>query len=441
MSQLISTLNRNSRFNPKMSPKKLTVAIVGAVLALSLTGCGSDSSSNNNSSSSNGSNNNGGNSNNGGNKPPINPADFSKTATWTVTNFSPDAISCYDFDAQVAGDCSDDKWDIKLENQERGIKLWSNSGDSGEGDGGVFGLMDWSDLAKYKNATQDPDTDRDIAMHYNADRSGGIFDQQPWFEYNLNGKHQLYPNNRVYLITSDTISSAVDSSVQQPIYAMQIINYYSDAGASGHLTVRWIDTALPNKVRTQTINASNNDNWVYFDLKTGKATTDEKGSWQVGFNRNSVILNGGDSGDSNVGGYLAATPAGYYTKPNKNNKSEPIVSQFITDGSIATEANLINTAEYAKPTSARDWITDRKGSDLNPAYTGNFPNLDFGWYTYNGATHQLNAKPIDNAQGALIRSAEGNSYARVRLDSINYPDTTTTTPSSWVFKLDIQPAK
>ena len=126
-----------------------------------------------------------------------------------------------------------------------------------------------------------------------------------------------------------------------------------------------------------------------------------------------MILNGGDSGSGKIGGYLAATPAGYYDA-----KDEPIVSQFITDGSAATLADLTSTADYDKPLSARSWVIDSKGSDLNPAYTGNFPNLDFGWYTYNGMTHQLNAKPLDSAQGALIRSAEGNSYARVRLDKI-----------------------
>lgn len=408
--------------------KPLTLAIATGILSITLIGCGGDDS---------GSSNSGGNNNNGGGTtPPASSASFSQSATWEVTDFSENATSCYDFDAQVASDCSDNKWDIKLENQPRGIKLWSNSGDSGAGVGGVFGLMDWSDLSKYKNATQDPITGRDIAMHYNEDRSGGIFDEQPWHEYNLNDKHQLYPNNRVYLITNNSSDAAVESSVLQPIYAMQIINYYNDGGTSGYPTMRWIDTALPNKVRTQTINASNNDNWVYFDLATGQSTTNKEGVWQVGFKRNSVILNGGDSGTSKVGGFLAATPTGYYDA-----KGELIASKFMTDGSAATLADLSNTASYNKPASARSWVVDRKGSDLNPTYTGNYPNLDFGWYTYNGMTHQLSAKSIDNSQGALIRSAEGDSYARVRLDKIIYADATTTTPSSWVFNIDIQPAK
>lgn len=404
--------------------KTLTLLIASSLLALGLAGCGDGGDG------SNGNNNDG---NNG--TPPSSSATFSRSATWTVMDFAPGTVSCYDFDTQKADACSSDTWDIKLENQARGIKLWSNSGDSGTGKGGVFGLIDWSDLSRYTNATQDPDTSRDITMHYNEDQSGGIFDAQPWFEYNLKGNHQLYPNNRVYLVTTDNSSAMTDSSVQQPIYAMQIINYYNDAGASGYPTIRWIDTALPNNVQTKTIDASNNDNWVYFDLTTGQSRSDKDGIWHIGFKRNHVILNGGDSGKGKVGGYLAATPTGYY-----DSQGELIASQFLTDGSATTLTDLTNTAAYTKPISARSWVIDSKGSDLNPAYTGNFPNLDFGWYTYNGANHQLNAKPIETAQGALIRSAAGNSYARVRLDNITYPSATATTPTSWAFKIDIQPA-
>ncbi|MGP5631538.1 MULTISPECIES: HmuY family protein [Psychrobacter] len=408
-------------------PTKLALLFSSSLLALSMTGCGGGSDG-----SSSGNN---GNSDNDGSTPPASSASFSETATWQVTNLAPDSATCYDFDAKAESSCDGDTWDIKFENQARSVKLWSNSGDSGAGMGGVFGLIDWSDLSRYTNATLDPDTGRDISLHYNEDRSGGVFTAKPWFEYNLQGKHQLYPNNRVYMVTTDSSSAMTDSSVQQPIYALQITNYYNDAGKSGYPTIRWIDTALPNQVQTQTINATSNDDWVYVDLKTGQSSTDKDSTWQIGFKRNDVILNGGDSGSGKVGGYLAATPAGYYDA-----KDEPIVSQFITDGSAATLADLTSTADYDKPLSARSWVIDSKGSDLNPAYTGNFPNLDFGWYTYNGMTHQLNAKPLDSAQGALIRSAEGNSYARMRLDKINYPDSTATTATSWEFKLDIQPA-
>ena len=435
MTQIIPAFN--------IKPKTLALVIATSILSLSVIGCGSDSGggSSGNNGSSNG--NSGGSDGNGGVKPPVSSTGFTESATWELTNLAAGTATCYDFDAKAESSCDDNKWDIKYDNTSRQPKLWSNSGDSGAGKGGVFGLIEWSDLGRYTNATKDPDTSRDITMHYNEDRSGGIFDAQPWFEYNLKGNHQLYPNNRVYMITTNYSDAAVESSIQQPIYAMQIINYYNNTGASGYPTLRWIDTALPNQVRTQTISAASNDDWVYFDLKAGKPTTKE-GTWHVGFKRSDVILNGGDSAmgsnQGKVGGFLSKTPAGYYSDKEGSDKGKPIASKFITDNSAATLTDLTNTAGYAKPTSAHDWIIDKKGSDLNPAYSGTFPNLDYGWYTYNGATHQLNAKPIDKAKGALIRSAEGNSYARVRLDKINYPDNKATTASSWEFKFDIQPA-
>lgn len=421
-----------------------TLAMTSTLLALSLIGCGgSDSSSSTDSSHSGGNANNGSTNGNSGNSSgsnsgsttPTTSGGFSQTAIWSVTDLADNAVSCFDFESQAAISCDNTAWDIKFENQARAPKLWSNSGDSGTGKGGVFGLMDWSDLKTYKNGTQDPITGRDITMHYNDDKSGGIFVEHPWFEYNLQGKHQLYPNNRVYMITSDSSSAATESSVLQPIYALQIINYYNDSGKSGQPTLRWIDTAIPNKVNTQTFDASNDSNWVYVNLATGKTVTDKKGVWHIGFKRNDVILNGGNSGNGKVAGFLAATPDGYYDA-----KGEPILSKFTTDNIKASAATLTNTSGYAKPSAASGWKVEQKGSDLSPSYIGTFPNLDFGWFTYNGMTHQLNAKPIDTTKGALVRSAEGNSYARVRLDKVNYATPTSKTATSWEFKIDIQPA-
>ncbi|WP_182406392.1 HmuY family protein [Psychrobacter sp. GP33] len=437
--------------------RSLFTLTISSLLSLSLIGCGGDDSSSTTNSSNNGSNNGSGNNNSGGGgnnnngssgntggtppMPPVNAGQFSKSATWEVTNFAPNAQSCYDFDAQAASDCSGTTWDVKFENQARGVKLWSNSGSSGTGKGGVFGLMDWQDLGRYRNATQNPDSGRDIASHYIADRSGGIFAEQPWFEYNLQGKHQLYPNNRVYRITTDYRDPSTDSTVLKPVYALQIINYYSDTGKSAQPTIRWIDTALPNNVQTLTVDASSNDQWVYVNLKTGQHSSDKNSAWHIGFKRNDVILNGGDSSSEvskgQVGGALAIKPNGYYVNKEGADKGEVIPSKFMTDGSEATLKDLTTVSNYQPQTG---WVIDRQGSDLNPAYTGSFPNLDFGWYIYNGATHQLTAKAKNASKGVLLRSAEGNSYARMRLDSINYPNGSAQAASSWVFHFDIQPA-
>lgn len=410
----------SSAINPTFTPQRLAIAFSVSVLSLALAGCGSDSD--------------GGSSSNGGGvtMPPATMT-FSQSATWAIDSTQPGA-NCYDFDVQKEVSCEGTTWDIKFDNQSRSVQLWSNSGTSGQGKGGVFGLLDWSNLSQYTNATTDPETKRDISSHYLADSSASAFSEQPWYEYNLQEKHQLYPNNRVYLVTTDNSDVSTESQVNKPVYALQVINYYNDSGKAGYPTLRWIDTALPTQVKTQTFDASSYEQWVYINLATGK-TTMKDGDWQVGINRMNMVLNGGDSGSAKVGGYVAKTPAGYY-----NEQGEPITSQFIKDNAAATLADLTDISSYAIAKDGVPWVKDSYGSDLNPGYTGNYPTLDYGWYTYDGMTHKLSAKPEASAKGALIRSAEGNSYARIRLDEIVYANPNVPAATQWVYKLDIQPA-
>lgn len=357
---------------------------------------------------------------------------FSETATWTVDSTKA-GTTCYDFTTKAEVDCSSTTWDIKFDSQNRSYKLWTNSGSSGNGKGGAFGLMDWQNLKSYKNAVQDPITGQDISQLYQTDKTAGIFVDKPWYEYNLQGNHQLYPNNRVYLITTNTSDPTTQSTAQAPIFALQITNYYNSAGVSGHPTIRYIDTANPSQVITKTLDASSQTDWVYFNLKTG-ATVSSTDDWQIAFNRMNVKLNGGNSGTGKVGGYLAKTPDGYYDANN-----QPITAKFITDNSQATLTDLTNTAGYSVGANGATWVTDKFGSALNPPYTGNYPTLDFGWYTYDGTTHLLTAKPEATAKGALIRSAEGDSYARIRLVEIKYANAAVPAPTSFVYQLDIQP--
>lgn len=410
----------SSAITPTFTPQRLAIAFSVSVLSLALAGCGSDSDG-------------GSSSNGGGVTPPPATMTFSQSATWAIDSTQPGA-NCYDFDVQKEVSCEGTTWDIKFDNQSRSVQLWSNSGTSRQGKGGVFGLLDWSNLSQYTNATTDPETKRDISSHYLADSSAGVFSEQPWYEYNLQEKHQLYPNNRVYLVTTDNSDVSTESQVNKPVYALQVINYYNDSGTAGYPTLRWIDTALPTQVKTQTFDASSYEQWVYINLATGKTTTKD-GDWQVGINRMNMVLNGGDSGSAKVGGYVAKTPAGYY-----NEKGEPITSQFIKDNAAATLADLTDVSSYAISKDGVPWVKDIYGSDLNPGYTGNYPTLDYGWYTYDGMTHKLSAKPEASAKGALIRSAEGNSYARIRLDEIVYANPNVPAATQWVYKLDIQPA-
>ena len=72
--------------------------------------------------------------------------------------------------------------------------------------------------------------------------------------------------------------------------------------------------------------------------------------------------------------------------------------------------------------------------------SSSYPTIDYGWYVYKGnENHRLFAKPVENAIGALIRSAEGNSYAKLHIKEIKYEGANATSPSKWIFELDIQP--
>ncbi|HIA03847.1 MAG TPA: hypothetical protein EYN66_18405 [Myxococcales bacterium] len=57
---------------------------------------------------------------------------------------------------------------------------------------------------------------------YAFDQAGG------WYTYNPM-KHQLSPNQHTYIVRS----------LEGTHYKMQFLNYYDDAGTSGHVTIRW----------------------------------------------------------------------------------------------------------------------------------------------------------------------------------------------------------
>lgn len=400
----------------------LTMAIGVGIASLCMVGCGSDGGSSSSTA-----------------EPTPHPTpstpdkdpstkSFSESATWTVDG-TKIGDTCYDFDSQAEIDCTGKTWDIKFENQQRSVKLWTNSNISGPGNGAAFYLMPWSELATLKNAEEVP------TVGFKSDRGNGVFAQSPWAEYSLNGQHKMAPNNRVYLVTSNASDATTISTVNQPVYAMQVINYYNEAGKSGYPTIRWIDTALPTQVRTKMIDASSTDDWVYVNLKSGDITSKD-GDWHVGFRRYDVVLNGGASGDGKVGGYVAKTPAGYY-----NEDGTPIKAKFMQNNMEESLADLTQVANYDISADGVPWIVDEAGSELNPKAKGSYPVIDYGWYVYKGNEgHRLFAKPKEEAIGALIRSGEGNSYARMYLEEITYADANSPSPSEWVFKLEIEPA-
>lgn len=382
---------------------------------------------------------------------------FTKSATWNFALPDNGNSVCYDFDTatEVAG-CSGSAWDLKVTSGGRSATLWTNSGTSGSGKGGAFGGPfdhTWTDLSAWKDATIDPVDGALPDAVYFKDTSKGAFTGSnaiaaAAFEYDLKADHQLYPNYRVFLVTSDSASADAVGTPGAPVYALQITGYYGGPTgvASGYVSLRWVDRAAPGAVHEATVDARSDTDWVYFNLETGTVSS-ANGTWHIAFNRYNVKLNGGDSGTGTVAGFVGATPAGFYDADGK-----PVVDRFAAAKPDDTDLRAaLTAADMAVPAAANKWVVDANHSALNPDYKGSYPNpLDFGWYSYYPTEaagvavglhqHMLKANP---EAAALVRSGEGNSYARLHVTEIKYAeaDPPYAGTQTWSIAFDVQPAK
>ncbi|VCU68878.1 hypothetical protein PIGHUM_00937 [Pigmentiphaga humi] len=395
----------------------------------------------------------------GGSDPAPAPTDkfTQKNGTWTFQLPAAGVSVCYDFDTkkEVAG-CTGTAWDLKVTSASRTATLWTNSGTSSSpsdtGKGGAFGGPfdhTWTELQTYKDATVDPASGSALpAAVYTADAASGAFSgtndiQSAAFEYDLNGDHRLSPNFRVFLITSNSANAAATGA---GVFALQVTGYYGGGGGttSGYPSFRWIERTSGAVVKTAQVNAS--AGWVYYDLVNNKEVA-ETGAWQIAFNRYTVKLNGGGSGSGTVAGYVGKTPAGFY-----NTDGTPITSKFNVTTNVSDTLPDLTAGDIATPASASAWVKDKLASVLNPAYRGTYgvDPLDYGWFKYYSTAelavkaglpdvpHIIAANP---ANGSLIRGGEGNSYARVHLNSITYADPRdNSSAQTWTFGYDLQPA-
>ncbi|QEA12836.1 HmuY family protein [Comamonas flocculans] len=380
---------------------------------------------------------------------------FTKSASWKFVLPDSGGSVCYDFDAgaEVAG-CAGSAWDVKVTSGGRSATLWTNSGTSGPGKGGAFGGPfdhTWTALSVWKDATIDPvDGALPDAVYFkdsvHGAFTGGNAIASAAFEYDLKGDHQLYPNYRVFLVTSDSSSADATGTPAAPVYALQVTGYYGGPTgvASGYVSLRWVDRADPANVRTATVDARSDTDWAYLDLQSGTITS-ASGPWHIAFNRYNIKLNGGDSGSGKVAGFVGKTPAGFYGADG-----QPVVERFASAKPADTLADL-TAADIAVPAAANKWVADSFHSLLGPDYRGAYPNpLDFGWYSYYpteaGATavglHQHMLKPNPEA-ATLVRSGEGNSYARMHVTDIAYApaDPPYAGAQTWTIAFDVQPPK
>lgn len=394
------------------------------ILAVLLTACGgSDSSSNTET-------------------PPVTPPAntdlFSvKGKQWTIqpeTNKS----YCYDIDTQAEISCDKTDWDLKFAMGSRTPALFTNSGVSGEGNGGALYSpfnAKWSTLSQEKNATQNcgiPSTAWIVDSYSNAfmDAKNGF---NSFFEYDLFGDHRMSPNFKTFLVTTDPKSTSVIGTTDKPVFAVQITGYYQGA-TSGHIQLRYINTAQPNDIRTLSIDST--QGWNYIDLANGSVNNKADGNWHLGFNRYNVQVN------ANAGSSVANQAAGFYSEDGK-----VILDGFKNTNAIETTKTDLKAAAII-PSIAR-WGSNSISSVLNPAYQGSYlsPTIAYGWYNYYPKAaptegllgdHMLKANP----EGAsMIRSNKGNSYARMHLNEIKYADSANANSrTTWTFKFDIQPA-
>lgn len=383
----------------------------------------------------------GGSSDNGGNStPPATKTDLFtlKAKQWSVTPSANNSY-CYDIDTQTEISCTTAEWDLKFAMGTRTPLLFSNSGVSGSGNGGVlYSPFDatWENLSKELDATQSgslPAQAWSVDAYSNAfmDTTSG---SNSFFEYDLFGDHRMSPNFKTFLVTTDSSSKNVVGTYEKPVFAVQIYNYYQGT-TSGYISIRYINTQLPHDVKTLTIDAT--QGWNYVDLSTGTSTKDVNGKWQLAFNRYNVQLNQG------IGSMVASQPAGFYSADGK-----PITEQFKnTNAYLTTETDL----KAAVSTTNVKWGSNSITSILNPTFKGTYPQkLSYGWYNYyptlaaaqaDGlqAAHMLKA---NTESATIIRGNKGNSYARLHLKEVKYADpSNASSATTWTFELDVQPAK
>ncbi len=232
------------------SLKTLVTALAAATLAACGGGGGGDSSDP------------------GTTPPPTATSKFTQNATWTFTLPAAGSSVCYDFDARAQAACTGNQWDVKVVSGGRSAELFTNSGPSsadGTGNGGAFGtpfVHTWTDLQKWNDALVDPVGGALPTTVYTADTAKSAFSgsnaiQSAAYEYDLNGTHQMHPNFRVFLITTNSASSDISGSAGD-VYALQVTGYYgSPTGtASGWPSFRWINRAAAATPFSAPVNAS-----------------------------------------------------------------------------------------------------------------------------------------------------------------------------------------
>lgn len=134
-------------------------------------------------------------------------------AQQTTVDLSSGEAVYFDLATGAESDASD--WDLRFE----GYTIRVNGGVSGSGQAGAV-LVD--------EAFDAIDDASDMGRGYLADAFAGVFGEHPWYRYNLNNNHQIWPTYDVYLIQSG-----------DRVYKVQLIGYYDATGKDRQITFRY----------------------------------------------------------------------------------------------------------------------------------------------------------------------------------------------------------
>lgn len=175
------------------------------------------------------------------------------------------------------------------------------------------------------------------------------------------------------------------------------------------------NTGLPEGMVEKTLPAASDE--VYVNLETGELV-DPSDTWHLKASRLTFNLNGGESGTGNVGGALAVAQDDFY----KDN-GDPDENVF-TNASASSELEHL-LGPFEAPAA---WQTDGLQSAFGSWET---------WSSYDYSTGQISAL---SDIGYLVRSAEGNSFARMKVVSFDFPTRANQGIRDFEFEFSVQGA-
>ena len=172
----------------------------------------------------------------------------------------------------------------------------------------------------------------------------------------------------------------------------------------------------PGVESEQTITVNAATNWAYLSVTGASAselTLADAGSnplWDIAFNATSVRLNGGASGPGGVTGYCLCRTA-----------KDTASLRAMTAANQLAAFNAVTAADVPADSAF-------KSDALAPAISG--------WWSYNPIAHTVTA---NSGRLFLVRTADGNSWAKLRVISI--ANATQTTAGTVTIEYAVQSAK